>query len=93
MQMRDGRRPLQSVSVSILDFFRWKVTNQNSAELDCSNNSRNGDLVSSILALITEYLIEFRSEMITIINKSENPPVSLKHRDSYYEGFDTTNTA
>ena len=47
--------------------------------------------MNSISVLITELLAEFISEMITIININRDKSVSLGDRESYSEGFDTTN--
>ena len=34
---------------------------------------------------------EFKSEMITLINKYGDQPMSSEDRDSYYEDFETNN--
>ena len=60
------------------------------AEPGCSKNSQKGDLINSISVLIAERLAVFRSEMITVINKNLDKSVCLGDRESYYEGFDTT---
>ena len=53
--------------------------------------TQNKDLINSISALINTRLTEFRSEMITLINKNWDQPMSLGDRDSYYEEFETNN--
>lgn len=51
---------------------------------------KNGELINTISALITEHLADFRSEVITMINKKRDKLVSLGNKESYNEGFDTT---
>ena len=54
-------------------------------------NPQKEDLTNSISALINTRLAEFRSEMITMINKNGDLPMSLGDRNSYYNGFETNN--
>ena len=48
-------------------------------------------MINSISALINARLTEFRSEMITLINKNGDQPVPLGDRNSYYEDLETNN--
>ena len=48
-------------------------------------------MINSISTLITERLENFRSKMITMINKNGDQPVSLEDRESYYEAFEAIN--
>ena len=48
-------------------------------------------MINSISALINTRLTEFRSDMITLIIKTGDQPMSLGDRDSYYEDFETNN--
>ena len=50
---------------------------------------QNKGVINSIFALINKRLAEFRSEMITLINKNGDQPISLGDKDSYYEDFET----
>ena len=62
---------------------RKKVSTVNSSsnvELGYSKNSQNKDLIDSISTLINTRLREFRSEMITMINKMEINCVSVFRR-------------
>ena len=62
---------------------REKVSHVNSSsnvELGYSKNSLNKDLIDSISTLINTRLREFRSEMITMINKMEIKCVSVFRR-------------
>ena len=62
---------------------RKKVSTVNSSsnvELGYSKNSQNKDLIDSISTLINTRLREFRSEMITMINKMEIKCVSVFRR-------------
>ena len=73
---------------------REKVSPVNSslnAEPGCSKNSQNEDSINSISALINTKLTEFRSAMVTLINKNGDQPLYLGERDSYYENFETNN--
>ena len=54
-------------------------------------NPQKEDLTNSISALINTRLAEFRSEMITMINKNGDLPMSLGDRNSYYNDFETNN--
>ena len=54
-------------------------------------NPQKEDLTNSISALINTRLTEFRSEMITMINKNGDLPMSLGDRNSYYNDFETNN--
>ena len=67
------------------------VNSPSNAEPGYSEKPQNEDLINSISALITKRLTEFRSEMITLINKNGDQPMSLGDRDSYYEDFETNN--
>ena len=53
--------------------------------------TQNEDLINSISALINTTFTEFRSKMITLINKNGDQPMSLGDRDSNYEDFETNN--
>ena len=73
---------------------RGKVSPVNSSsnpEPGYSKKPQNEDLIKSISALINTRLTEFRSEMITLINKNGDQPMSLGDRDSYYEDFEANN--
>ena len=48
-------------------------------------------MIKSISALINARLTEFKSEMITLMNKNEDQPMFLGDRDSYYKDFETDN--
>ena len=52
---------------------------------------QNEDLINSISALINTRLLEFRSEMITLINENGDQQMFLDigTRDSYYLDFET----
>ena len=52
---------------------------------------QNEDLINSISALINTRLSEFRSELITLINKNGDQLIFLDigTRDSYYLDFET----
>ena len=54
-------------------------------------NPQKEDLTNSISALINTRLTEFRSEMITMINKNGDLSMSLGDRNSYYNDFETNN--
>ena len=53
--------------------------------------TQNEDLINSISALINTTFTEFRSKMITLINKNGDQQMSLGDRDSNYEDFETNN--
>ena len=53
------------------------VISSSNAEPGYSKKSQNEDLINSISALINTRLTEFRSEMITFINKNGDQPMSL----------------
>ena len=61
------------------------------AEPGYSKISWNEDLINSISAVINTKLTEFSSEMITIIYKNGDQPVSLGDMNSYYEDFEINN--
>ena len=67
------------------------VNSSSNAEPGYSKKLQNEDLINSISALINTRLTEFRSEMITLINKNGDQPMSLGDRDSYSEDFETNN--
>ena len=67
------------------------VISCSNAEPGYSKKSQNEDLINSISALINTRLKEFRSEMITLINKNGIQPMSVGDRDSYDEDFETNN--
>ena len=56
------------------------VNSSSNVELGYSKNSQNKDLIDSISTLINTRLREFRSEMITMINKMEIKCVSVFRR-------------
>ena len=56
------------------------VNSSSNVELGYSKNSLNKDLIDSISTLINTRLREFRSEMITMINKMEIKCVSVFRR-------------
>ena len=56
------------------------VNSSSNVELGYSKNSQNKDLIDSISTLINARLREFRSEMITMINKMEIKCVSVFRR-------------
>ena len=58
------------------------VNSSSNAEPGYLKKSQNADLINSISTLINKRLTEFRSEMITKINKNGDQPVSLRDRDS-----------
>ena len=71
---------------------REKVSRVNSSSnTEPGYSEKPQDLINSISALINTRLTEFRSEMITLINKNGDQPMSLGDRDSYYEDFETNN--
>ena len=53
------------------------VNSCSNAEPGCSKKTQNEDLINLISTLINTRLTEFRSEMITMINKNGDQPVSL----------------
>ena len=61
------------------------------AEPGYSKKPKIEDLINSISTLINMRLTEFRSEIITLINKNGDQPMSLGDRDSYYEDFEASN--
>ena len=70
--------------------------NENREQVSPVNSSSNAEPGYSknfqskkISALINTRLTEFRSEMITVVNKYGDQPVSLWDRDFYYEDFET----
>ena len=65
------------------------VNSSSNAEPGYSEKPQNEDLINSISALINTRLTEFRSEMITRINKNGDQPMSLEDRNSSYEDFET----
>ena len=67
------------------------VNSSSNAEPGFSKKLQNEDLINSISALINTRLTEFRSEMITLINKNGDQPMSLGARDFYYEDFKANN--
>ena len=67
------------------------VNSSSNAEPGYSKKPQNEDLINSISALINTRLTEFRSEMITLINKNGDQPMSIGDRDSYYEDFEANN--
>ena len=84
--------PIMKTGTSHINQEREKVCPVNSssnAEPGYSKNSQNENLINSVSALINARLTEFRSEMVTMINKNRDQPVSLGDKDSYYEDFDT----
>ena len=60
------------------------VNSSSNAEPGYSKKPQNEDLINSISALINTRLTEFRSEIITLINKNGDHPMSLGDRGSYY---------
>ena len=69
----------------------YSVNSSSNAELRYLKKPQNENLINSISALINTKLTEFRFEMITIINKNGDQPMSLGYRDSYYKDFETNN--
>ena len=67
------------------------VNSSSNAEPDYSKKPQNEDLINAISTLINTRLTEFRYEMITLINKNGDQPMSLGDRASYYEDFETNN--
>ena len=67
------------------------VSSSSNAEPGYSKKPWNEDFINSISALINTRLTEFRSEMITLINKNGDQTMSLGDRNSYYENFETKN--
>ena len=67
------------------------VNSSSNAEPGYSKKTQNEDLINSISALINTTFTEFRSKMITLINKNGDQPMSLGDRDSNYEDFETNN--
>ena len=67
------------------------VNSSSNGEPGYSEKPQNEDLINSVSALINTRLTEFRSEMITLINKNGNQPMSLGDWDSYYEDFEANN--
>ena len=66
------------------------VNSSSNVEPDSSKKKiQNKGVINSIFALINKRLAEFRSEMITLINKNGDQPISLGDKDSYYEDFET----
>ena len=65
-----------------------QVNSSSNAEPGYSEKLHNEDLIYSISPLTNTRLTEFRSEMITLINKNGDQPMSLGDRDSYYEDFE-----
>ena len=57
------------------------VNSSSNAKPGYSKNSQTEDLINSISALINKKLTEFRSEMITMINKNGDQPASLGDGD------------
>ena len=47
-------------------------------------------MINSISAVTNTTLTEYRSEMVPMINKNEDQPMSLEFSDSYYEDFEIT---
>ena len=68
------------------------VNSSSNAEPCYPKKPQNEDLINSISALINTRLPEFRSEMMTLINKNGDQTISLGHRDSYYKDFETNNS-
>ena len=67
------------------------VKSSSNAEAGYLKKPQNEDLINSISALTNTRLTESRSEMITMINKNGDQPMSLGDRDSYFEDFETNN--
>ena len=67
------------------------INSSSNAEPGYSKKPQNEDLINSVSALINTRLTEFRSEMITLINKNGDQPMSLGDRVSYYEDFEANN--
>ena len=67
------------------------VNSSSNTEPSYSKKPQNDDLINSISALIDTRLTEFKSEMITMINKNGDQPMCFGDRDSYYEDFETNN--
>ena len=71
---------------------REKVSRVNSSSnIEPGYSEKPQDLINSISALINTRLTEFRSEMITLINKNGDQPMSLGDRGSYFENVEATN--
>ena len=68
-----------------------QVNSSSNAEPGYSEKLQNEDLIYSISPLTNTRLTEFRSEMITLINKNGDQPVPLGDRNSYYEDLETNN--
>ena len=62
-----------------------QVNSSSNAEPGYSEKLQNEDLIYSISPLTNTRLTEFRSEMITLINKNGDQPMFLGDRDSYSE--------
>ena len=54
------------------------VNSSSNAESDYCENFRNDDLINSVSALVNTRLTEFRSTMITVINKNGAQSVSFR---------------
>ena len=67
------------------------VNSSSNGEPSYSKKPQNKDLINSISVLINSRLTEFRSEIITMMNKNGDQSMSLENRGSYYEGFETNN--
>ena len=65
------------------------VNSSSNGEPSYSKKPQNKDLINSISVLINSRLTEFRSEIITMMNKNGDQSMSLENRDSYYEDFET----
>ena len=65
------------------------INSHSNAGPGSSKNSQNGDLMNSISVLTAERLTQWQNDHSDKQNRDKS--VSLGDRESYYEGFDTTN--